>query len=147
MRHVGLEDYVTVIAVREGKVLLLKEYSYPHDEWLWQFPEGGVEDNEDPQQAAHRELQEEASLASDAIEQLGMNYDHHRRTSRKNYIFTAEQLHEVADVTGDEEEHGIESHWFDIMEINEMVAGGQIRQKNMLAAWALFLSKIGTKEG
>jgi 8-oxo-dGTP pyrophosphatase MutT (NUDIX family) len=144
MLYEGLEDYVTVIAKKDGKVLLVNEYSYPHDEWLWQFPEGGIEPSEAVELSAKRELLEEGGLDAATIEQLGMNYDHHRRTSRKDYIFIASDLKEISDVQGDEEEQGIKAEWFDIMEVNEMVASGKIRQKNTLAAWALFLTKNNT---
>jgi ADP-ribose pyrophosphatase len=141
MRYEGLRDYVTIIAYKDNKVLLVNEYSYPHDEWLWQFPEGDTEPGEDPITSAQRELQEEADLDAALLTELGMNYDHHRRTARKDYIFIARELKAISDVEGDEEEQGIKAEWFDIMEVNEMVASGKIRQKNTLAAWALFLTK------
>lgn len=148
MRYEGLRDYVTVIAQKDKKILLVKDYSYPHDEWLWQFPEGDTELGEEPAQSARRELQEEAGLDAKQITQLGLNYDHHRRTERKDHIFIASDLAEVSGVVGDVEEQGIQSQWFDIMEVNEMVASGKIRQKNTLAAWALFLIKNNeVKEG
>jgi 8-oxo-dGTP pyrophosphatase MutT (NUDIX family) len=148
MRYEGLRDYVTVIAQQDNKVLLVKEYSYPHDEWLWQFPEGDTETGEDPVASAQRELQEEADLKAGTMAELGMNYDHHRRTARKDYIFIATNLTEITGVQGDEEEQGIETKWFDIIEVSEMIARGEIRQKNTLAAWALFLTKTGgNKEG
>ena len=141
MLYGGLEDYVTVIPEMEEKILLMSEYSYPHDEWLWQFPEGGIEADEQPSDAAHRELQEEASLRANKISEVGMNYDHHRRTSRKNYIFSASGLSAVTGVKGDLEEQGIETQWFTAQEVNQMIFDGQIRQKNTLAAWAMYILK------
>lgn len=141
MRYEGLHDYVTIIALQNNQILLISDYSYPHDEWLWQFPEGDTEAGETPVVSARRELQEEAGLDAATISELGFNYDHHRRTARKNYIFVATDLKEITGIDGDEEEHGIQTKWFDMMELNEMVASGKIRQKNTLAAWALFLAK------
>lgn len=139
MRYEGLRDYVTVIAMENAKVLLVNDYSYPHDEWLWQFPEGDTEDNETVEQSAQRELEEEAGMRADTITKLGINYDHHRRTAREDHIFFAEDVHEVINDGGDDEEHGISSAWFTIEEINTMIKDGKILQKNTLAAWSLFL--------
>ncbi|MFT4767273.1 MAG: putative (di)nucleoside polyphosphate hydrolase [Glaciecola sp.] len=37
----------------------------------WQFPQGGVNDDEKPEEALYRELREEVGLAPDAVEVLG----------------------------------------------------------------------------
>jgi 8-oxo-dGTP pyrophosphatase MutT (NUDIX family) len=139
MRYEGLRDYVTVVAVQDDQVLLVRDYSYPHDEWLWQFPEGDTEPNESIERSAQRELEEEAGLHAEQITQIGMNYDHHRRTSRKDYIFLASGLQPLEVTGGDEEEHGITSEWFTIEQVNTMIKEGKILQKNTLAAWPVFL--------
>jgi putative (di)nucleoside polyphosphate hydrolase len=38
---------------------------------VWQFPQGGVNDDEKPEEALYRELREEVGLAPDAVEVLG----------------------------------------------------------------------------
>lgn len=141
LRWEGMGDYVTVIAEDNNKVLLISEYSYPHDEWLWQFPEGDMESSEGPEYSAQRELQEETGLSAQTITTIGMNYDHHRRTTRKNYVFSATGLSKVTDIVGDDEEQGIEIEWFTIQQVNDMIREGKIRQKNALAAWSIFLAQ------
>ena len=37
----------------------------------WQFPQGGIDENEDPEQAMYRELYEEVGLGPDHIEIIG----------------------------------------------------------------------------
>ncbi len=51
-----------VVFNREGKVLLCSRIDVPGDHW--QFPQGGIEANESPAQAAKRELFEETSITS-----------------------------------------------------------------------------------
>lgn len=144
MRYEGLPDYVTVLAVRnDGKLAFIKEYSYPHDEWLWQFPEGSIEQGESAESTAVRELREEAGLVAGAYRQLGMNYSHHRRSTEKNYIFLATDAHEAGRIGGDIEEQGTELHWFELSEVIRTIAEGDIVQKNALAALALYLAHTG----
>ena len=138
--YAGLKSYVTVIAKQDDKIMLIREYSYPHNEWLWQFAEGDIEAGEEPIDGAKRELQEEAGLDAQTLSQIGLNYDHHRRTARKDYIFIATELTEATGMVGDDEEQGIEIKWFTVSEVNNMVKEGKILQKNALAAWALFLT-------
>lgn len=52
-----------VVFNRLGKVLLCKRL-YGVNESSWQFPQGGIEPGESPEQAARRELAEETSVVS-----------------------------------------------------------------------------------
>lgn len=48
------------LVVRDGKILMVK-HKHENDEWYCS-PGGGIEDGEDPEQAAIRELQEECNV-------------------------------------------------------------------------------------
>jgi 8-oxo-dGTP pyrophosphatase MutT (NUDIX family) len=144
LRFLGLRDYVTVIAKQDDKLILLREYSYPLDEWLWQFPEGLFNEGDDAEAAARRELTEETGLIAEKMEVIGMNYGHHRRTDQKNHILVASGLKEGGKLTADAEDIGTETHRFSLDEIKQMVRDGEIRQKNTLAALALYLIHSGS---
>src|SRR5919202_3916254 len=47
---------VIVICLKDGKLLLQQEYSYPVNEVLYQFPGGRIEEGETYKEAATREL-------------------------------------------------------------------------------------------
>jgi len=140
LRYEGLLDYVTLIPERGNKIALTREYSYPHDEFLWQLPEGSIEAGETPEQAANRELAEEAALSTTDWHMLGMNYGHHRRTTEKDSILVAKDVIDVAKAVGDKEEQGTEVHWFTHEQVRKMMQTGAIVQKNALAALALYLA-------
>lgn len=61
---------VTVICLKDNKILLQKEYSYPVNEVLYQFPGGKLEKGESPVEAAKRELVEESGLKPKKIREL-----------------------------------------------------------------------------
>jgi ADP-ribose pyrophosphatase len=140
VRFEGLGDYVTVIAERDNTLALIREYSYPNDEWLLQFPEGVIEDGETPESTSMRELQEEAGLAAQHIERLGINYDHHRRSTSRDYVMIARGISEVIKTGGDEEEYGTELVWLGRDQIKGMLKRGDIVQKNAAAALALYFA-------
>ena len=73
---------VIIICQNGGKVLIQREYSYPVDDILYQFPGGKIEEGETPEQAAQRELAE-------AFQQIGWFYADNRRTSAKLYVVCA----------------------------------------------------------
>ena len=143
LRFEGQKDYVTVIAEAEGRIVLLREYSYPLDEWLWQLPEGMLRAGEDPVVGAARELAEEAGLTPSEAELIGMNYGNHRRSTQKNYVVRARGLVPTARPPGEPEEEGTQMHWFTKQEIRDKVRSGAIRQKNTLAALGLYVALSG----
>jgi len=65
---VSLEGNVTgvgVLPVLDDKVILRKSYRYPLEDYFWEIPRGLVEEGDDPEISALRELEEEAGLICD----------------------------------------------------------------------------------
>ncbi len=137
--HQGGMAAAMIIAKRsDGKILLQREYSYPPNKWLFQFPGGAVEKGELIEAAALRELAEEAGL-SGSLEKLGHFYLNNRRSDMLHHTFLATDLSE-AQALGDIEED-IESYWFSEAEIDTMIAHSEIENGSLLSGWALFKSK------
>lgn len=145
LRFEGQRDYVTVVAEHESRLALLREYSYPLDEWLWQFPEGMLRPDEDPVTGAARQLAEETGWTPSQAQVIGMNYGNHRRSTQKNYIVYADGVMQTLKLDGDPEEAGTETHWFSKREIQHKVADGVIKQKNTLAALGLYLALYSSR--
>jgi ADP-ribose pyrophosphatase len=131
---------VGIIAIRnDGKILLQKELSYPLNEFLWQWPGGGAYDTETLEEAANRELMEEANLRAGSIELLGKVHLNNRRLAGHQCVVIARDLHEEsmpADIG-----EAFEDHWFSEAEIDALVADGAITNSTCLAGWALYKSK------
>lgn len=143
LRFENLADYVTVIAESNGQIAMLREYSYPNDEWLWQFPEGSIESGETTSACARRELLEEAGLEAGDMIDIGCNYGNHRRSIQTNFVLTTSSPKEVGKSGGDETEVGTTMKWIFVDEVKAMIMSGKIVQKNALAALALYLVYAG----
>lgn len=129
---------VTIISVNEdGLLLVQKEYSYPPNDWLFQFPGGAIEKNETPEHAAARELSEEANLTGQ-LKLIGWYYPDNRRLASKMYVFTAINLQTKPGVKDAEEV--FENHWLTKDAISKKVAQGEVVNYSMLAAWAFFVA-------
>ncbi len=129
---------VVIICRDNEKILLQKEYSYPVDEVLWQFPGGKIETNESPAAAANRELAEESGLRARQVAEIGAFYADNRRTSARLHVVVAENFSKH-NLTPDTSEI-IESEWIEINDIKQMIKKGEIKNYAFLAAWALFSS-------
>ena len=55
----------------EGHVILLRQYRYAIDRWIWELPAGNVEAGENPDDAARRECAEETGLMPSTVVRLG----------------------------------------------------------------------------
>lgn len=126
----------TVIAINsDGKLLIQKEYSYPPNDWLYQFPGGGIEEGETPKDGAVRELQEEGGFTGE-LTQIGWYYRDNRRSAGKMYVFVAQNLSEIR-VEKDLEEE-FESYWLTKEEIEDLISNGEFTNYSGLAAWTLY---------
>ena len=119
----------------DGKFLIQKEYSYPPNEFLYQFPGGALHENEDPAIGAARELAEESGYFG-TLCPLGWFYPNNRRTSQKMSVFLAVDLQETAKQPDPEE--SIENYWFTEQEIDAMIQTNEICNYTLLAGWALY---------
>ena len=127
---------VTIIAKRDGKILIQREYSYPPNQKLFQFPGGAVPTGEKPEIGANRELMEEMGFRANKLELLGSYLINNRRSKMKMYVYVATDLVEES-IDADPEED-IECFWFSEDEISRMIKNGEIINVHSLASWCLY---------
>lgn len=127
---------VIIICRKNDTILVQREYSYPVDAVLWQFPGGKIEAGETPEQAALRELAEESGVQAADVRCVSWFYPDNRRTNAKLYIIECRYAGEDATARPDDAEY-IESQWLDKSRIDHMIQRGEIRNYAMLAAWAV----------
>lgn len=72
VRHPGA---VCVIPVDENQnVIMIKQFRYPFEQVLYEIPAGKLEPNEDPYEAALRELEEETGVNASKVDYIGTMY-------------------------------------------------------------------------
>jgi ADP-ribose pyrophosphatase len=88
-------DVVIVVPVlQDGRLVMIRQYRYPLDKVLLEFPAGHVEGGEAPGTTAQRELEEETGYSAGRLERV---YSYHPSVSRSNqtvHIFKAGGLAE-----------------------------------------------------
>jgi 8-oxo-dGTP pyrophosphatase MutT (NUDIX family) len=65
---------VGVLAYEEGDIYLVGQFRYTLNQYSWEIPEGGCPEDEDPLDAAKRELQEETGFTASNWELLGTSH-------------------------------------------------------------------------
>jgi ADP-ribose pyrophosphatase len=124
----------------EGKIVFVKQYRYPFNEWMFELPAGKLEKNEEPLTCATRELTEETGYTSDKISFLGKIYTSPGFCDEILYIYLAEHL-TPGNHSREEGEHGMEVFEFTIDEVNKMIAEGKIVDGKSISGIYMFQNK------
>ena len=69
VRHRG--SVVLLPMAAPDRIILIRQYRYVVDQWLWELPAGGLEPDETPDAAALRECHEEVGKIAGHAERLG----------------------------------------------------------------------------
>jgi ADP-ribose pyrophosphatase len=72
VRHPGSVVLLPVPA--PGQIVLIRQYRYVIDRWIWELPAGTLKPGEDPVAAAARECEEEIGLVPARVEPLRTYY-------------------------------------------------------------------------
>ena len=97
--RIKADDAVIIVPLfGNGLLLMVEGYRHGVNASLLEFPGGFIDKNEEPSQAARRELFEETKYSSDSLELINWSYTWPGRTSQKNYVFVARGLKNKKDL-------------------------------------------------
>jgi ADP-ribose pyrophosphatase len=116
---------VVVPVTKEGKIILVSQYRYPHNQILIELPAGKLEKGEDPLLCASRELAEETGFTSTNIIKLGKIFTTPGFCDEVLHIYLANDLTE-GDHAREEGEEGMEIFELSLDEIDEKIRSGEI---------------------
>lgn len=117
----------------KGRALLARQYRLPARDYLWEIPAGRMDDGETPLQAAKRELKEETGLSAKKWTRLFSLYMSPGFLAEKMHIYVARELRQGK--TAFMEDERIETRWFTVREMNEMIKDGRIIDGKTISAW------------
>lgn len=94
IRHPGASAVVPVLGPMRADptVLLIRQYRYAAEGYLYEVPAGRLDPGESPAQCAHRELQEETGYTAAQVDHLFTMYTTPGFTDEKIHLFLATGL-------------------------------------------------------
>ncbi len=116
---------VVVPVKDDGKIILVKQFRYPFQDFLLELPAGKLETDEDPEVCATRELTEETGYTAGTIVKLGKIYTTPGFCTEVLYIYLAKNL-KSGNHNREEGEYGMEVYEFTLEEINGKIRNGEI---------------------
>jgi ADP-ribose pyrophosphatase len=138
VRHRG--SVVLLPMQDEERIVLIRQYRYALDRWIWELPAGSLDAGEDPAAAAARECEEEIGLIPGRVEFAGAWYP------TPGFCTEVMNYYRLADLRapkpGDpqahkDEDEDIRVHVFTLDEARAMVRRGDI--VDLKTAWGLTL--------
>ena len=133
---------VVIVAERDGRIALLRQYRPAVDQYIWELPAGTIARAEDPGHCAVRELEEEIGFRPRRVERLGQLFACPGYSSEILYAFYATDL-EPAEQHLDDGEDIDQVIWLEPDEVARRIAAGEIADSKTLACFYLYRSKFG----
>jgi ADP-ribose diphosphatase len=138
VRHPG--SVVLIPMHDDGRIVLIRQYRYSIDRWIWELPAGSLDAGEDSAAAAARECEEEIGLIPGRVEFAGAWYPTPGFcTEVMNYYRLGDLRERGADdpPAHRDEDEDIRVHVFTLDEARTMVRRGDI--VDLKTAWGLTL--------
>lgn len=129
---------VVLIPVPEpGHVILIKQYRYAVNAFLWELPAGSVDEGETPEQAARRECHEEIGKVPTTVVRMAAMFPTPGYCDEEMVFFRLSGLDEPTEAAELDEDEDIEAKTFELREAREMIRRGEITDMKTVAGLAM----------
>jgi ADP-ribose diphosphatase len=137
IRHPG--SVVLLPQPSSSQVILIRQYRYTLDRYIWELPAGSLKPGEDPTSAAARECEEEIGLVPGRIERLKAFYPTPGFCDELMIFYRCSDLGPPApDSTArKDEDEDIEPRTFSVAEARALIAAGEIVDLKTVAGLTL----------
>ena len=127
----------------DGRILLIEHYRFITDTTGWEVPAGRIDEGEQLESAAARELREETGYAAERLEYLGAYHPCNGSTNLTFHVYFGYGLRQVGELTDTNEV--LRAAWFSADEVWAMVAANQARDGLTLTALLWYFARERVK--
>jgi 8-oxo-dGTP pyrophosphatase MutT (NUDIX family) len=120
----------------ENNVIVLREYKYAADEMMLVLPAGHKKSDEEPVDAARRELLEETGFGGGTFEEVGILRDYPTKDLHKVYVVRADGVSRQAD-TQHEDTENITFQLVTLDELKQQIINKEWKSSSALASVTL----------
>jgi ADP-ribose pyrophosphatase len=118
---------VVLLPVPEpGSIILIRQFRYAVNRWLWELPAGSVDEGEEPDRAASRECHEEIGQVPETIVRLGSLLPTPGYCDEEMIFYRLSSLSVPAESAEADEDEDIEPRTFTLAEARDMIRRGEI---------------------
>lgn len=114
-----------IVAIRENKILMTRQYRFLIDAMSWELPGGKIDSGEQPAQAAIRECFEETGVRCRNPQSLVVYYPGLDNFNNRTTLFYSTEIDDTTKFIGDEREV-TKIAWIPLVECLEMIFKGEV---------------------
>ena len=135
----GVNSVCIVPVDNRGNLFMVRQYRKAIEQLILEVPAGAMDDGEEPEAAARRELREETGFSAEKLEFLSFFWTTPGYCTEGMYAYLATGL-SLGDIAPDEDEN-IEVVKVALKEVPSMIASGDIVDCKSIASLMLVLSR------
>ncbi len=117
---------VIVPVPEPGHVILIRQYRYAVNRWLWELPAGSVDEGETLEEAARRECHEEIGQLPETVIRLASMFPTPGYCDEEMFFFRVSGLTTPEHEAEVDEDEDLEVRVFTVKDAREMVRRGEI---------------------
>lgn len=143
VRHPGAAAVIPFLddpSLPDPRIVLIRQYRYAAEGYLWEIPAGTLEPGEPPEVCARRELQEEAGCEATELRRLATIFTTPGFTDEQIHLYAATGLARVP--SAPEADEFLETHDVAWSAVGRMIRAGDIRDAKTLCA-LLWMQSFG----
>jgi 8-oxo-dGTP pyrophosphatase MutT (NUDIX family) len=139
--HVIRLHRAAIIALLDGhdQVLMIWRHRFVPDRWGWELPGGLVDADEEPADAAARELEEETGYRAGSVEQVAAFQPIPGIADAEHFVYVGTSPERLGDPTDLSEAARVE--WVPLESVPQMIEAGEIWSAGTLVALSRVLAK------
>jgi ADP-ribose pyrophosphatase len=118
-------------------VVLVRQYRYPVDRWVWELPAGSIDPGETPDAAARRECHEEIGRVPRTLERLGSLFPTPGYCDEEMHFYRLDGLDDPTTAAHLDEDEVLEPRTFSVQDIRAMIQRREILDMKTVAGLAL----------
>ena len=133
VRHPG--SVVILPMPAPDRIILVRQYRYTIDRWIWELPAGSLEPGEDPTKAAARECEEEIGLVPQSVRRMRSFYPTPGFCDEEMIFFRCTDLQQPAPDSTEkkDEDEDLEPKVFTVEDARRLVREAEIIDLKTLA--------------
>ena len=143
VRHRG--SVVLIPQPSPGRVILIRQYRYAINRWIWELPAGTLDAGEAPRRAAIRECAEEIGLEPRRVEKLGEFYPTPGFCDEVMMFYRCTELAAPRRPPALDPDEQIEPRTFTLAEVQRLIAQRRVVDMKTVVGMTL-LKKVGRKK-
>lgn len=136
------KDYVILVIEDDGMIFLIKQYRHGIGKSILNLPMGFIDDGENSEMAAKRELIEETGYESDYLEQVGEFFPAPSYMTSKAYVFYTNKVKKNTNKSIDDNEGKISLVKVPKSKLKELLKNNIIKDMSTLTAILISKNKL-----